>query len=132
MRISPYFKEYLEAERQFKENNIEVPAQLKADYKAKEYLDQLSRLLHKCADGNAIPSTTWSFLLRFRENGEPQSDSNKWADRVEVAQKEMALLYSDLQRVENGFLIDGNTLSRNGRKRVRESALRIGALLREK
>ena len=132
MRISSYLKEYLEAEKYYKENNLEVPSQLKADYEAKEYLDRLSRLLHKCADGNAISNTTWRFLQEVNENRQLRLDSNKWAARVEAAQREMALLYTDLQRAENGFLIDRNTLNKNGRKRVRESAFRISDLLSEK
>ena len=51
-------------------------------------------------------------------------------DHVDAATQELVNLYDDLKETENGFLINSNTLSRNGRKRVRESADRIGRLQR--
>ena len=56
--------------------------------------------------------------------------SKEMEDHVDAATQELVNLYDDLKETENGFLINSNTLSRNGRKRVRESADRIGRLQR--
>ena len=130
MRISPYLREYKKIEEQYRSNNSDVPASVKADYQAKEYIDSLWRLLNKCADGNAISNATWDYFGKIQEREKDPDTSEDMAERIDAAIKEILILYNELKDEENGFLIDTNTLTRNGRKRVRESAVRIGLLLR--
>ena len=131
MRVSPYWKEYKKIAEQYLAINCKMPTSLEADYRAKEYLDSLYRDLHRCADGNAISNATWEFLAKVQETERNQSVSKEMAYCVEESIQELANLYAELKDPVNGFLINANTLSRNGRKRVRESADRIGRLLRK-
>ena len=130
MRVSPHWKEYKKIEEQYQAMNCEMPASVEVDYRAKEYLDFLFRDLHKCADGNTISNATWEFLAKVQDIKKDYNMSKEMEDHVDAATQELVNLYDDLKETENGFLINSNTLSRNGRKRVRESADRIGRLQR--
>lgn len=128
MRISSYWKEYKKIEAEYRAKNCEVPASVKTDYKAQEYLDSLWRLLNKCADGNAVSNATWEYLSKIQFEERDPDTSTEMEGQVDAAIEELAVLFADLREEKNGFLMDGNTLTRDGRKRVRASADRIGRL----
>lgn len=128
MRISSYWKEYKKIEAEYRAKNYEVPASVKADYKAQEYLDSLWRLLNKCADGNAVSNATWEYLSKIQFEERDPETSTEMEGQVDAAIEELAVLFADLREEKNVFLMDGNTLTRDGRKRVRASADRIGRL----
>lgn len=128
MRISSYWKEYKKIEAEYRAKNCEVPASVKADYKAQEYLDSLWRLLNKCADGNAVSNATWEYLSKIQFEERDPDTSTEMEGQVDAAIEELAVLFADLREEKNGFLMDGNTLTRDGRKRVRASVDRIGRL----
>ena len=131
MRISPYWKERIKIEKQYRTMNCDVPASVKADYIAKEYLDSIWRHLHKCTDGNAISNAMWEFLANVKETDIDPNTSKEMANQIDIAIKELVNLYGDLKEADNGYFINANTLTRSGRKRVRESADRIGLLLKK-
>ena len=108
-----------------------MPVSVKADFRAKEYLDVLWRHLHKCAAGNAVSNETWELLAHIQETEKDHRMSKEMADSVDAVIQELVNLYTELKEERKGFLIDANTLSRNGRKRVRESADKIGRILRK-
>lgn len=116
MRVSPHWKEYKEIEEQYLAINCEMPPSVKADYRAKEYLDSLSRDLHRCADGNAISNETWELLAKVQEIEKNHGVSKEMTCCIEEAMLELTNLYAELKDAGNGFLINANTLSRSGRK----------------
>ena len=123
MRINRILKEYDEIKRLHEEKGEAFPEVVQNMYEEKLFIDTVWRTLNRFADGNAISKSGWQWISQMCEEECARSSPK------EVAIVELQKLHCELMSEQESLLIDGHTLSKEGRKRLRKTCALIGKLL---
>lgn len=119
MRVDWEFKMYLAEVRSYKEQGIEVPDSIHHTYETKAYIKDALMTLDRYADGNAVPKTGWEWFDRVDNITVWDDIPDHLAQKMKMAISEINKLKADLKENATEYLVDGYTVTKAGRKRIR-------------
>lgn len=127
MRTSSVFKEYCDIKKYYDEKGIELPEEIKNEFETRIYIENIYLLLERCASGNAISKDEWKSLDMICKEKLEVIISDDLKIRFEKCIDEMKDLRRCLKE-QDDLLLDGFTLTKKGRKRVRLASYTVGKL----
>lgn len=127
MRVSTLFKEYIEIQKQYEQMGKPLPLAIQHEYESKMFIENLWRTLIKYADGGAIPKAGWEWVDNVCEKNIFSDISQELRADLEIGIDEVRC-FRKVILSKPELLIDGHTLSKEGRKRLRKTCDIIGML----
>ena len=119
MRKDPILEEYCSSANQYKKMGRPVPESLTNSYIVRRQIDEAQRLLWDFASGNAIPKSGWQWIKNVIDSTIPDNISKNLMNAAELIINIIVSLDEDLRQNPEAYLIDGFTLTKKGRIRIR-------------
>ena len=94
-------------------------------------IDQAQRLLWDFASGNAIPKSGWQWMKDVIDSTIPNNISKNLMNAAELTISIIVALEKDLRQNSDVYLIDGYTVTKKGRIRLRCASNEIKLVCKE-
>ncbi len=131
MRRDPILGEYCEYANRYKKVGKPVPEMLKNFYIVRMQIDEAQRLLWDFASGNAIPKSGWQWMKDIIDSTIPDNIPPNLMSAAERTINIIVALEKDLQQNSNVYLIDGYTVTKKRRIRLRCASNEIKSICKE-
>ena len=121
MRIPGYMKEYQKVLLECMEQGREVPITVRHTYETEQFIDLTRRMLDEFVKNSAISKEGWKSIELISETIVPNDISDELKKMMFETVQGVGKLKEDLNRYSAEYFIDGYTLKKSGRKRIREA-----------
>lgn len=131
MRADPISVEYCRQVNKYNALGMPVPDSIENTYRVWQSIDQVQRTLCKYASDGAIPKLGWQWMGCFTNEVIPGDIPANLSEAARRAKEVIVSLKTDLTQKSEKYLIDGYTVTKAGRKRLRSASEEIRLICKE-
>lgn len=131
MRLPTNYHEFISEKHKYDAQGISPPQSFYDTYLAQWIADSVWRSLDDYADGGALSKVGWEWFQRVKDISVPEQCSMEWKQCLNEVKSMVHKCHEDLLTNESVYFLDGYTLTKAGRKRIREAQLLVGQIIQK-